>query len=165
MFRTVRAVVHPSSSSVGRDFLSLKRKPSARLENAMRRREIAIAAGSLFGFVTLVSGAAGAAPVMLDQGLTAANTLSPNEGSIIRVFGGCGPYGNRGPWGGCHPGGQWGCYSWRSWPPGFPSVLGVANAGRIVTIRIVGRRHLGTNIAWVQEQVTRFVDGQAVKIR
>ncbi len=27
---------------------------------------------------------------------------------IIQVSGGCGPYGHRGPWGGCQPGGQWG---------------------------------------------------------
>jgi hypothetical protein len=85
----------------------------------MRKMKIAIAAASLFGFVILFSGAAGAAPAMLDQGLAAANTLSPDEGSIIRVFGGCGPYGHRGPWGGCRAGGQWGGYGWRSCPPGF----------------------------------------------
>jgi hypothetical protein len=85
----------------------------------MRKMKNAIAAGSLFGFVALISGAAGAAPAMLDQGLAAANTLSPDEGSFIRVFGGCGPYRHRGPWGGCRPGGQWGGYNWRSCPPGF----------------------------------------------
>jgi hypothetical protein len=85
----------------------------------MRKMKIAIAAASLFGFVILFSGAAGATQAMLDQGLAAANTLSPDEGSIIRVFGGCGPYGHRGPWGGCRAGGQWGGYGWRSCPPGF----------------------------------------------
>jgi hypothetical protein len=39
---------------------------------------------------------------------------------IIQVFGGCGPYGHRGPWGGCRPGGQWGGYGrGRACPPGF----------------------------------------------
>ena len=27
---------------------------------------------------------------------------------VEQVWGGCGPYGHRGPWGGCRPGGQWG---------------------------------------------------------
>ena len=26
---------------------------------------------------------------------------------IEKVYGGCGPYGHRGPWGRCRPGGQW----------------------------------------------------------
>lgn len=30
---------------------------------------------------------------------------------IVKVWGGCGPYGHRGPWGGCRRGGQWG--GWR----------------------------------------------------
>ena len=39
---------------------------------------------------------------------------------IIQVFGGCGPYAHRGPWGGCRPGGQWGGYwAGRACPPGF----------------------------------------------
>lgn len=39
---------------------------------------------------------------------------------IIQVFGGCGPYGHRGPWGGCRPGGQWGGYvPGRACPRGF----------------------------------------------
>nr|WP_244430891.1 hypothetical protein [Methylocystis sp. ATCC 49242] len=35
------------------------------------------------------------------------------SGSVVLVWGGCGPYGHRGPWGGCRPGGQWGGYAWR----------------------------------------------------
>ena len=39
---------------------------------------------------------------------------------IILAFGGCGPYGHRGPWGGCRPGGQWGGYiPGVSCPPGW----------------------------------------------
>jgi hypothetical protein len=39
---------------------------------------------------------------------------------VTLVFGGCGPYAHRGPYGGCRPGGQWGGY-WRGrpCPPGF----------------------------------------------
>ena len=37
---------------------------------------------------------------------------------IEKVYGGCGPYGHRGPWGRCRPGGQWGggYYGWRARP-------------------------------------------------
>jgi opacity protein-like surface antigen len=39
---------------------------------------------------------------------------------VIEVYGGCGPYGHRGPWGGCRPGGQGGGYGWgRACPFGF----------------------------------------------
>jgi opacity protein-like surface antigen len=39
---------------------------------------------------------------------------------IVQVFGGCGPYGHRGPYGGCRAGGQWGGYGMgRPCPPGF----------------------------------------------
>ena len=39
---------------------------------------------------------------------------------IIQVYGGCGPYGHRGPYGGCRTGGQWGGYvRGRSCPAGF----------------------------------------------
>ena len=42
---------------------------------------------------------------------------SPN---IVEVYGGCGPYGHRGPYGGCRPGGQFGrVYHHRFCPPGF----------------------------------------------
>jgi hypothetical protein len=42
------------------------------------------------------------------------------ESGVIQVFGGCGPYGHRGPYGGCRTGGQWGGYvRGRSCPPGF----------------------------------------------
>ncbi|HLH10935.1 MAG TPA: hypothetical protein VKV77_03525 [Methylovirgula sp.] len=39
---------------------------------------------------------------------------------VTLVYGGCGPYGHRGPYGGCRWGGQWGGY-WRGrpCPPGF----------------------------------------------
>jgi hypothetical protein len=47
----------------------------------------------------LLSGAADAAQVTPDQGLMAATTLPLDEGHIIPVYEGCGPYGHRGPWG------------------------------------------------------------------
>ncbi len=43
---------------------------------------------------------ASAAPVDLDT----------SAGQIIQVYGGCGVYGHRGPYGGCRPGGQFGGY-------------------------------------------------------
>lgn len=85
----------------------------------MRKMKTAIAACSLIGFANLLTGAAEAAPLMLDQSLAAVDVVSPDEGNMIRVYGGCGPYGHRGPWGGCRPGGQWGGYNWNSCPPGF----------------------------------------------
>lgn len=65
-------------------------------------------------FAAALTGSAGAVP------------LAPVEGAhaphVILVYGGCGPYGHRGPYGGCRPGGQWGGY-WgygiRPCPPGF----------------------------------------------
>jgi hypothetical protein len=40
--------------------------------------------------------------------------------NIEKAYGGCGPYGHRGPWGGCRAGGQWGGYGMgRACPPGF----------------------------------------------
>jgi hypothetical protein len=40
--------------------------------------------------------------------------LSDVDGSssphVTLVYGGCGPYAHRGPYGGCRPGGQWGGY-------------------------------------------------------
>ena len=42
------------------------------------------------------------------------------DAQIIQVYGGCGPMGHRGPYGGCRTGGQWGGYvPGRSCPPGF----------------------------------------------
>jgi len=42
------------------------------------------------------------------------------DAPIVQVYGGCGPYGHRGPYGGCRRGGQWGGYRWgRPCPPGF----------------------------------------------
>jgi len=42
------------------------------------------------------------------------------QSQIEQVYGGCGPYGHRGPFGGCRWGGQWGGYGWgTACPPGF----------------------------------------------
>jgi hypothetical protein len=64
----------------------------------------------------------------LAAGLTGAATAAPlplagldgPDAQIIQVYGGCGPYSHRGPYGGCRPGGQWGGYV-RGWscPGGF----------------------------------------------
>jgi hypothetical protein len=54
-----------------------------------------------------------------DAAVTVAPVEKSNSG-IIQVYGGCGPYGHRGPYGGCRAGGQWGGYRWgRACPPGF----------------------------------------------
>jgi hypothetical protein len=45
-----------------------------------------------------------------------------HDAGIVKVYGGCGIYGHRGPYGGCRPGGQAGGYwGWgvRPCPPGF----------------------------------------------
>ncbi len=43
-----------------------------------------------------------------------------SEAPIVKTFGGCGPMGHRGPYGGCRAGGQWGGYvPGRACPPGF----------------------------------------------
>nr|WP_246720095.1 hypothetical protein [Methylocystis sp. H62] len=53
----------------------------------------------------------------------AAMPLAPSQTAgapIVQVYGGCGPYGHRGPHGGCRWGGQWGGYGvGRACPPGF----------------------------------------------
>jgi len=45
-------------------------------------------------------------------GMPNAQAMPVGDGSgdahVILVYGGCGPYGHRGPYGGCQPGGQWG---------------------------------------------------------
>ncbi|KAB1072202.1 GCG_CRPN prefix-to-repeats domain-containing protein [Methylobacterium planeticum] len=41
------------------------------------------------------------------------------DSNIVEVYGGCGPYGHRGPYGGCRPGGQRGGYYGRACPRGF----------------------------------------------
>jgi hypothetical protein len=43
-----------------------------------------------------------------------------SKSPVTLAYGGCGPYGHRGPYGGCRAGGQWGGY-WRGrpCPPGF----------------------------------------------
>ena len=46
--------------------------------------------------------------------------LETSAGTVIPVFGGCGPYGHRGPYGGCRAGGQFGGYiPGRACPFGF----------------------------------------------
>lgn len=45
---------------------------------------------------------------------------APDAAPIEKVYGGCGPYGHRGPYGGCRWGGQRGGYGLgRPCPPGF----------------------------------------------
>lgn len=42
------------------------------------------------------------------------------DANIVLVYDGCGPYGHRGPYGGCRSEEQWGGYQWgRPCPPGF----------------------------------------------
>jgi hypothetical protein len=65
---------------------------------------LALAAGLAFP-------AEAAMPVPSPQGVDA---------SVVQVFGGCGPYGHRGPYGGCRAGGQRGGYRLgRPCPSGF----------------------------------------------
>jgi hypothetical protein len=46
--------------------------------------------------------------------------VGKSNAPVVQVYGGCGPYAHRGPWGGCRAGGQWGGYGWgRPCPPGF----------------------------------------------
>ena len=53
------------------------------------------------------------------QALPVPSLAAPDAG-IIQVYGGCGPFGHRGPYGGCRPGGQAGGYvRGRACPPGF----------------------------------------------
>jgi len=66
-----------------------------------------IAAGALVGAVALAAGmsSAQAMPVgNVGDGVS----YGDGDAKIILVYGGCGPYGHRGPYGGCQPGGQWG---------------------------------------------------------
>ena len=51
------------------------------------------------GFLYLSPVTACAMPIWRDPGVAA---------PVVMVWGGCGPYGHRGPFGGCRPGGQWG---------------------------------------------------------
>jgi len=52
-------------------------------------------------------------------GLSEANAMPSTQLSagaspqVTLVYGGCGPYGHRGPWGGCRAGGQWSGGYWR----------------------------------------------------
>ncbi|MGU3536823.1 GCG_CRPN prefix-to-repeats domain-containing protein [Methylobacterium sp. A54F] len=45
--------------------------------------------------------------------------LPAPDTNVVQVYGGCGPYGHRGPYGGCRPGGQRGGYFGRACPRGF----------------------------------------------
>jgi hypothetical protein len=56
---------------------------------------------------TLMIGASSAGAVPL------ANLDGASSPNVTLVYGGCGPYGHRGPWGGCRPGGQWSGGYWR----------------------------------------------------
>ena len=62
---------------------------------------IAVAA-ALVGAGLALSSACGPANAMPAQ------KMDGVDAPVEKVFGGCGPYGHRGPWGGCRPGGQWG---------------------------------------------------------
>ena len=48
-------------------------------------------------------------------------TVAPADSAlIVHVYGGCGPYAHRGPYGGCRPGGQAGGYvPYHACPPGW----------------------------------------------
>jgi hypothetical protein len=62
---------------------------------------VALSVGLAFAFGP---GAAQAMPLQKMDGVDA---------PVEKVYGGCGPYGHRGPWGGCRRGGQWGGWGWR----------------------------------------------------
>lgn len=51
-----------------------------------------------------------ALPLAFDAAQAAMPVPAPQteQGLVVQVWGGCGPYGHRGPWGGCRAGGQWG---------------------------------------------------------
>jgi hypothetical protein len=51
---------------------------------------------------TLMIGVSSAGAVPL------ANLDGASSPHVTLIYGGCGPYGHRGPWGGCRAGGQWG---------------------------------------------------------
>ena len=62
-------------------------------------------------FAATLSGPASALPLV---------DLDAPEANIIQVYGGCGPFGHRGPYGGCRTGGQAGGYvRGRFCPRGF----------------------------------------------
>ena len=55
--------------------------------------------------------AASAAPLpVIAQAQTQTQDQTNPNPNIIEVYGGCGVYAHRGPYGGCRPGGQWGGY-------------------------------------------------------
>ncbi|SEC10815.1 hypothetical protein SAMN05519104_0768 [Rhizobiales bacterium GAS188] len=79
------------------------------MEAYMLRGLVPVAAAA-----ALIFGASGA------KAMPIANADGYADPGIVLVYGGCGPYGHRGPYGGCRAGGQWGGY-WRGrpCPPGF----------------------------------------------
>ncbi|HLW93063.1 MAG TPA: hypothetical protein VKS78_17410 [Roseiarcus sp.] len=67
----------------------------------------------LFGALAAASLATSANAAMLTPPVS-------NDTGVVQVYGGCGVYAHRGPYGGCRPGGQAGGYGWgRACPPGF----------------------------------------------
>lgn len=60
-----------------------------------------IVAGAFVGTLGLMGGTPSA------QAMPVGN-IDSGDPQLILVYGGCGPYGHRGPYGGCQPGGQWG---------------------------------------------------------
>ena len=77
------------------------------------------------GAALLVAGlafgtAARAAEIVASVDDAVANANGAGAPHIVLAYGGCGPFGHRGPSDGCRPGGQWGGYiSGLSCPAGF----------------------------------------------
>jgi hypothetical protein len=61
-----------------------------------------IAASALVAGLAVMGGMPSAQAMPIDSG------IGNGDPQLILVYGGCGPYGHRGPFGGCQPGGQWG---------------------------------------------------------
>ena len=60
--------------------------------------------------IRLIVGLALAAGLSAPAEAMPITSAQPPEAPIVQAFGGCGPYGHRGPYGGCRAGGQWGGY-------------------------------------------------------
>jgi len=77
------------------------------------------------GAALLVTGlASGSAAARADAPATPNDIVASDADAaappIVLAYAGCGPYGHRGPFGACRPGGQWGGYvPGRSCPPGW----------------------------------------------
>ena len=71
-------------------------------------------------FKSLVPAALLAASLAAPASAMPVAPLDTGDGQIIQVYGGCGVFAHRGPYGGCRTGGQFGGYiRGRSCPPGF----------------------------------------------